>query len=115
MTTGLSLVIDCEWLGPATLRITATTQILDGTTHSGFELNLHETELRPGGVPHPPHSHAHEEMLFVREGELDLILDGRTTRLGPGSCAYLASNDLHGYRNPGARPARYFVLALGTD
>jgi quercetin dioxygenase-like cupin family protein len=90
-------------------------QILKGSTHSGFELDLHETELAPGGVPHPPHSHVHEELLFVREGELEVILNGRTTRLGAGSCAYLASNDLHGYRNPGAAPAKYFVLALGTD
>jgi quercetin dioxygenase-like cupin family protein len=90
-------------------------QILDGSTHGGFKLSLHETELAPGGVPHPPHSHVHEEMLFVREGELELILNGRTTLLGPGSCGYLASNHLHGYRNPGTMPAKYFVLALGTD
>ena len=90
-------------------------QILKGSTHSGFLLDLHETELAPGGVPHPPHSHMHEEMLFVREGELEFIQGGRTTLLGPGSCAYIASNELHGYRNPGVAPAKYFVLALGTD
>jgi len=90
-------------------------QILNGSTHSGFVLNLHETELAPGGVPHPPHSHVHEEMLLVREGQLELIQDGQTTVLGPGSCAYMASRDLHGYRNPGTVPARYFVLALGAD
>ena len=90
-------------------------QILNGSTHSGFLLDVHETELAPGGVPHPPHSHVHEEMLFVREGELEFIRGGRTTLLGPGSCAYIASNELHGYRNPGAAPAKYFVLALGTD
>jgi quercetin dioxygenase-like cupin family protein len=92
-----------------------TYPILSGNTHSGFNLDLHETELAPGAAPHPPHSHAHEEMLFVREGEVELSLNGRTTLLGPGSCAYLASNDLHGYRNPGTLPAKYFVLALGTD
>jgi quercetin dioxygenase-like cupin family protein len=92
-----------------------TYPILSGTTHSGFNLDLHETELAPGGVPHPPHQHVHEELLFVREGELDLIRNEGTTRLGPGSCAYMASNDQHGYRNPGAKPAKYFVLALGTD
>ena len=92
-----------------------TYPILSGTTHSGFNLDLHETELAPGGVPHPPHQHVHEELLFVREGELELIRSEGTTRLGPGSCAYMAANDLHGYRNPGAPPAKYFVLALGTD
>jgi len=90
-------------------------QILTGETHSGFPLDLHESELPAGTAPHPPHKHVHEELLFVREGEMEVTIDGRTTRLGPGSCAYLASNDLHGYRNPGAAPVKYFVLALGQD
>jgi mannose-6-phosphate isomerase-like protein (cupin superfamily) len=89
-------------------------QILTGDTHSGYRLDLHESEL-PGGVaPHPPHQHVHEELLFVREGEMEVTINGKATRLGPGSCAYVASNDLHGYRNPGTAPSKYFVLALGA-
>src|SRR5437868_5358170 len=76
-------------------------QILTGQTHTGYRLDLHESELPGGGVPHPPHTHVHEELLFVREGDLEVVINGQSTRLGPGSCAYLASNDLHGYRNPG--------------
>jgi quercetin dioxygenase-like cupin family protein len=53
---------------------TKTYPILHGSTHTGVLLDLHETELAPGAVPHPPHRHAHEEMLFVREGEVELIL-----------------------------------------
>ena len=101
-----------------TARQTATIksyQILTGDTHSGYRLDLHESELPGGMAPHPPHRHLHEELLFVREGEMEVTLNGHTTRLGPGSCAYMASNDLHGYRNPGTAPAKYFVLALGTD
>jgi len=90
-------------------------QILTGNTHSGYKLDLHESELPAGAVPHAPHRHVHEEMLFVREGELEVTINGTATRCGPGSCAYMASNDLHGYRNSGAAPAKYFVLALGTD
>ena len=90
-------------------------QILTGDTHSGYRIDLHESEL-PGGVaPHPPHKHVDEELLFVREGEMEVTVKGRATRLGPGSCAYMASNDLHGCRNPGTAPAKYFVLALGPD
>ena len=101
-----------------TARQTATMksyQILTGDTHSGYRLDLHESEL-PGVVaPHPPHQHVHEELLFVREGEMEVTINGKTTRLGPGSCAYMASHDLHGYRNPGTVVSKYFVLALGTD
>ena len=90
-------------------------QILTGDTHSGFRLDLHESILPPGAVPHEPHRHAHEELLFVWQGELEVTVNGAATKVGPGGCAYLASNDLHGYRNSGTAPARYFVLALGTD
>ena len=101
-----------------TSRQTATIksyQILTGDTHSGYRVDLHESEL-PGGIaPHPPHKHVHEEMLFVREGQMEVTVNGQSTVLGPGGCAYIASNDLHGYRNPGTAPSKYFVLALGTD
>jgi hypothetical protein len=40
-------------------------QILTGNTHTGYKLDLHESELPGGGVPHPPHRHVHEELLFV--------------------------------------------------
>src|SRR5215471_21603334 len=36
--------------------------ILDGETHSGFPVEVHETELPAGGSPHPPHQHISEEM-----------------------------------------------------
>jgi mannose-6-phosphate isomerase-like protein (cupin superfamily) len=90
-------------------------QILTGNTHTAYKLDLHESELPGGGVPHPPHRHVHEELLFVREGEMEVSLNGQWTKLPAGSCAYLASNDLHGYRNAGTAAAKYFVLALGDD
>jgi len=93
----------------------ASRQFLKGQTHSGFEIDLHQTELAPGEAPHAPHQHVHEELLLIREGELEVMIAGKSTRLGAGSVAYLASNQLHGWHNTGSTPARYFVLALGGD
>lgn len=90
-------------------------QFLKGKTHSGYPIDLHETELPAGKAPHPPHHHVHEEMLLIREGLLEVAIDGKATRLGAGSVAYLASNQQHGWRNVGTTTARYFVLALGSD
>jgi len=89
--------------------------MLKGSTHTGYLLDMHESELPAGEAPHPPHSHLHEEMLLIREGQLEITIAGKTTRLSPGSAAYLASNQLHGWRNVGTETARYFVLALGDD
>jgi quercetin dioxygenase-like cupin family protein len=87
--------------------------VLDGETHSGFAIDMHMTELGPGEAPHPPHHHAHEEMVMIHEGTLEVTIAGRSVNLGPGSTAYVASNEEHGWRNAGATRALYFVLALG--
>jgi quercetin dioxygenase-like cupin family protein len=87
--------------------------VFDGLTHSGFHLDLHETELAPGMAPHPPHHHEHEEVVIIREGVLEVTIAGQSTRLGPGSVAFLASGDEHGWRNVGTTRAHYYVLALG--
>lgn len=88
--------------------------IFDGLLHSGFRIEAHETELAPGGEPHPPHHHQHEEMMMVVNGTLDFTVNGKTTRLGPGGLGFAGSNDEHGVKNPSAdSKARYFVVAFG--
>jgi quercetin dioxygenase-like cupin family protein len=87
--------------------------ILNEKLHSGFGIELHETELAPGLAPHPPHRHDHEEMILIREGTLEVTINGRSVNLGPGSVALVASNEDHGWRNVGTTRARYFVIALG--
>ena len=89
--------------------------VLDGSTHSGFHVDMHITELPPGGAPHPPHHHVHEEMIMIHEGTMEVTIAGKITKLGPGSTAYVASNEEHGWRNAGGTRALYFVLALGRD
>jgi mannose-6-phosphate isomerase-like protein (cupin superfamily) len=89
--------------------------ILNGTTWAGCPIEVHETRLAPGGSPHAPHLHAHEEMFLVREGTVEVTIAGRATRLGPGSAAYVASNDQHGIKNAGTDEALYFVLAVGSE
>ena len=87
--------------------------VFDGVTHSGFHVDLHETVLAPGMAPHAPHRHEHEEMIMIREGTLEITIEGKVTNAGPGSVVYAASNDMHGWKNIGTTPAHYFVIALG--
>jgi quercetin dioxygenase-like cupin family protein len=89
--------------------------VLDGTTHDGFHVELHETDLAPGAMPHPPHHHGHEEIFLVREGTLLVTVSGRESTIGAGGVAYISSGEEHGIRNAGTSHAKYFVLALGSD
>jgi len=89
--------------------------VLSGALHTGCFLEVHQTRLAPGGMPHPPHHHLHEEMFLIREGTLEVTISGKPRRLGPGSVAFVGSNDEHGIRNAGKTPADYFVVALGKE
>lgn len=89
--------------------------VLDGLTHTGYEVELHITELGPGLAPHAAHRHAHEEIVMLRTGALDVTIEGKTTRVTAGSVVYVASNELHGWKNAGETPAQYFVIALGRN
>jgi quercetin dioxygenase-like cupin family protein len=74
---------------------------------------MHITELPPGGAPHAAHKHVHEEMILIEQGTMEVTIEGKTTRIGPGGTAYVASNEMHGWRNVGEGRSRYFVLAFG--
>ena len=89
--------------------------VLSGVTHGGFPVELHMTELGPGQAPHAPHQHAHEEIVMLRRGNLDVTIEGNTTRITAGSVASVASGQMHGWRNPGPDAAEYFVIALGQE
>lgn len=86
--------------------------VFDGLTHSGFHVDLHETDLAPGQAPHAAHRHEHEEIVMLREGTLEVTIEGKVSVVGPGSVVYAASNEMHGWKNAGTTHANYFVIAL---
>ena len=88
-------------------------QFMWGRTHDGYFFDMHETELKPGEMPHAAHEHPHEEMTMLREGTLEVEIQGKTSRIGPGDVVYVASNQHHGWRNVGTTTAKYFVIAFG--
>ena len=75
-----------------------------------LEANIHT--VSPGGSSAGATSHVGEEFGYMLEGELDLTVDGETTRLGKGDSFYFRSERLHVYRNPGENPVR--VLWVNT-
>ena len=42
------------------------------------------------------HSHPHTQVSYVAEGEFDVTVDGRTTRIGAGGSFIVAPNLVHG-------------------
>jgi XRE family transcriptional regulator, regulator of sulfur utilization len=78
------------------------------------QLEVHVTNLNPGKSPHPPHRHPNEEMLIIRQGTVEALVNGEWKRVGPGSVIFFASNQLHGLRNVGSEQAVYHVINFKT-
>jgi mannose-6-phosphate isomerase-like protein (cupin superfamily) len=75
------------------------------------ELECHVTTLNPGQMPHPAHKHANEELVIIREGTVEVLVNGELKRVGPGSVVFNASNFMHSLRNVGSTPAVYHVIS----
>jgi mannose-6-phosphate isomerase-like protein (cupin superfamily) len=91
----------------------AIRDVLKGRLPTGESLEVHETTLPPGSTPHPPHHHVHSEMWLIREGTVEITVNGTSACLGPGSVGFVRSNDEHGIKNVSETAATYFVVAVG--
>jgi XRE family transcriptional regulator, regulator of sulfur utilization len=74
------------------------------------ELECHVTTLNPGLASHAPHKHPNEELVIIREGTVEALVNGEWKKVGPGSVIFNASNELHALRNVGTSPATYHVI-----
>jgi quercetin dioxygenase-like cupin family protein len=74
------------------------------------ELEIHITTLNKGETPHAPHQHPDEELIVIKEGTVESLVNGQLKRVGPGSIVFQAANQLHSIRNVGDGPATYHVI-----
>jgi len=88
----------------------AVRKVVQQPTATLDELEIHITTLNPGETPHAPHQHPDEELLIVKEGTVESLVNGELKRVGPGSIIFQAANQLHGIRNVGDVPATYHVI-----
>ncbi len=88
--------------------------VVDQPTATFERFECHISTLNAGNMSHPPHRHPQEEFIIIKEGTLDVFINGKVQRVGPGSLFFFASNDLHNVTNVGDTPATYLVFNLTT-
>lgn len=66
------------------------------TNAMGSAIEIFDTRGIPGGGP-PPHKHKWEEIYVVLSGRMDVFVDGKTLRIGPGEFAHVPADTPHGY------------------
>lgn len=85
-------------------------RLVAGSPGVTLQANLHFVAV--GGASDGLISHAGEEVGYVLEGVVELIVDDQRWRLQPGDSFHFRSERPHGYRNVGGTPAR--ILWVNT-
>lgn len=90
-------------------------QIFEGYTNTLSYFEVHVTTLKPGNAPHKSHMHADmEELIIVKEGQLEQTINSERKMLGPGSVVLASPGDLHGISNAGDTDASYYIIRWRT-
>jgi mannose-6-phosphate isomerase-like protein (cupin superfamily) len=83
---------------------------VEGDTPASSRFVTGRLVLDPGKSPHPPHTHAEEEVMIVESGHGEIVCDGKTTEVGPGSVMYTTPNAPHGIVNTGDTPIVFYFI-----
>jgi len=73
---------------------------------------LTDSTVPPQGGPSPHRHHREDEVFWLLEGELGVLVGQSTFRVGAGSFVYLPKGVLHSYRNASDGPARFLTLMV---
>ena len=88
--------------------------VFDGPTTTLDQAHCHITTLNPGENSGEPRLHLQEEVIIVKEGLVEMHIDGRTQTAGPGSVIFLAARATTRLRNAGPTPCTYIVIYYYT-
>ena len=78
------------------------------TMLAGFE--MHTTTLKQGWKSHDQHVHDEDEIILVRFGQFEQLIDSVAHHAGPGAVIFLQSDQPHGIRNIGEGPCEYYAF-----
>lgn len=88
--------------------------VFDGPTTTLDNLHCHITTLRPGEKSGEPRKHLQEEVIIVKEGQVEANYDGQAKIGGPGSVIFFAAGATTFLRNAGTTPCTYIVVYYYT-
>ena len=90
-------------------------QVFKGPTTAFEYLQVHVSTVEPGTAMHGAHTHDdREELVIIKEGTLELTLNGESQTLSPGSVMLILPGDSHGLQNVGDTPATYYIIRWRT-
>ncbi len=109
-----SAAFNWDKLEVATTKTGVRRAIMDGRTKTLNNLETHATTVRPGEINHEPHRHPDDEVILLREGNVEIMINGQTYPATAGSVIFFSSGDLHNLRNTGTTPATFHIIRMVT-
>ena len=88
--------------------------VFDAPTPTLDKFHLHISTLNPGENTGALHRHPQEELVIIKEGTVEVNIDGKLTTATTGAMIFFAANENENMRNVGKTPATYYVIQFYT-
>jgi XRE family transcriptional regulator, regulator of sulfur utilization len=92
----------------------ARVTVFDAPTPTLDKFHCHISTLNPGENTGALHRHPQEEFIVIKEGTLEVNIDGKKQTATPGSMIFYAANENENMTNIGKTPATYYVIQFYT-
>jgi len=110
-----SVIFDWEKSVAKPTRTGSRRDIFNGATINAENFECAVVTLNAGQTDDAPVKRPEEQLLAVKEGLLDVTINGKTERGTPGTIFFIASNDAHTVKNATSQPATYHVFRITTE
>lgn len=106
----LSTAFDWKSIKVSPTKVGEIRRFFRSSTATLDELECHVSTLRAGEISHAPHQHPDEELMIVKEGLIETLVNGELKKVGVGSVVFWSANQLHSAKNVGSKPATYHIV-----
>ncbi len=110
-----SVIFDWEKSVAKPTKTGSRRDIFNGATTTAINFECAVITLNAGQAEDTPTKRPDDELLAVKEGLLDVTINGKTERGTPGTIFYIASNDEHTIRNATDKPVSYHTFIITTE
>ena len=100
-------------------RRTAAPTVVHPAEHRGAFFRILQTTgqsqtavmtIEPGQDAGPEEEHAGDQVLYVLEGQAEVVIGSERRQVGPGALVLVPARTLHHVRNPGPTPLFFLTL-----
>jgi mannose-6-phosphate isomerase-like protein (cupin superfamily) len=110
-----SVIFDGQKSAEQLTKVGSRRDIFNGETTTAKNFECAVITLDAGQTYGVPLARQNEQLLAVKDGLLDVTINGKTERGTPGTVFFIASGDEHTVKNATGQPASYHLFRITTE